>query len=244
MFKDEDENDILSRIVSVMDNITGKIHELIKECELSPTYKSGDFFYPQISYKIFSDNVIVSLKLTDDDEKNIRFILTFILYAWLLQRDLIERYGMFIRGSLTRGKLFIDDDILFGSGLIRAYTIENEVAKYPRIIIDKSIMTFINSFDESSMNVGKYLIYELRYKGLHKGIITDADGNSFIFYMQEPKVLGVIISQQKFLSAHRNIVIERLKKYSIGTVREKYLWCREYHNVLCSLDDQIDMIID
>jgi hypothetical protein len=39
--------------------------------------------------------------------------------------------GYFIRGALVKGKLYHDDTMVFGEALVRAYELENSVARYP-----------------------------------------------------------------------------------------------------------------
>lgn len=50
--------------------------------------------------------------------------------------------GIFCRGAITKGKLFHKGRILFGSSYIRAFTLEEETAIFPRVIIDPEIIDF------------------------------------------------------------------------------------------------------
>ena len=45
-----------------------------------------------------------------------------------------------MRGGISIGQLFIDDVMVWGDALLTSYYLEDKVANYPRIIIDKSVV--------------------------------------------------------------------------------------------------------
>lgn len=47
--------------------------------------------------------------------------------------------GYFLRGAIVRGRLYHDDHMIFGDALVRAWTFENEIARYPRIIVPQEV---------------------------------------------------------------------------------------------------------
>jgi hypothetical protein len=55
-----------------------------------------------------------------------------------LSRRLL-RSGYFARGGLTKGLLYHDDSMVFGPALIEGYQLEKDVAKFPRILIPRSV---------------------------------------------------------------------------------------------------------
>jgi hypothetical protein len=55
-----------------------------------------------------------------------------------LSRRLL-RSGYFARGGITKGRLYHDHSMVFGPALVEAYRLENEVAKFPRILIPRSV---------------------------------------------------------------------------------------------------------
>ena len=88
-----------------------------------------------IFYKMFSDNCIILLDGNDVTEKVAIKSLTNLVAA--LQLKILKDYGIPIRGGITRGQVYIDDEIVFGSGLIDAVKLEDKIAQYPRIVIDE-----------------------------------------------------------------------------------------------------------
>jgi hypothetical protein len=56
-----------------------------------------------------------------------------------LSRRLL-RQEYFARGGITKGKLYHDYSMVFGPALIEAYRLESEIAKFPRILIPRSVV--------------------------------------------------------------------------------------------------------
>lgn len=91
----------------------------------------------KMQIKVFSDNIMVAIKCDDtslyDSVKMIIFFLSFLQFnAFLL-------YSLTLRGCVLVGKLYIDKNFVYGSGIVDAYKGENELALYPRIIIEKKL---------------------------------------------------------------------------------------------------------
>ena len=51
---------------------------------------------------------------------------------------LLQR-GYFIRGALVKGPLYHDDKMIFGEALVRAYQLESEVVRYPRVMVTRDV---------------------------------------------------------------------------------------------------------
>lgn len=98
----------------------------------------------QIHYKIFSDNILIAIEKEDNVEKEKMRILILFALVSEIQRNFIIKYRLFLRGGFTKGTLSINNDYIFGDGLIEAVEMENS-AKYPRIVISKSIIDYLFS---------------------------------------------------------------------------------------------------
>lgn len=92
------------------------------------------FNYPFV-LKMFSDNFAILVKNSDDiGEYHIVRVLSYLLAS--LQLRFLEKYRIVVRGVITKGHIYVDDQLIFGEGLIRAVS-QEEREKFPRIIIDK-----------------------------------------------------------------------------------------------------------
>lgn len=87
-----------------------------------------------IVLKIFSDNACM---VFDTGDKGTGLSLAKII-AYELQQVLLEKYSVLIRGCISYGEIYIDDDLVYGAGLIKCVEME-EQAEYPRIIIDSCL---------------------------------------------------------------------------------------------------------
>lgn len=57
------------------------------------------------------------------------------LSSAVVQREFAVR-GVFLRGAMTLGKFYRDDNIAFGPALTAAYRLERQYARHPRVILD------------------------------------------------------------------------------------------------------------
>jgi hypothetical protein len=87
--------------------------------------------FEDIKIKIFSDNIAVVA-----ERNNLEELLQYI--AWMAEHFL--QCGYKVRGGIVKGEVYADDVLIWGKGLVEAYRLENEVAKYPRVIIDRNII--------------------------------------------------------------------------------------------------------
>lgn len=123
--------------------------------------------YADIKFRIFSDNIIIAKKLSSDKQGRMHDVENlFYCVSSFAHSAIGDGVGWLIRGGITIGNFYIDDVIIWGSALLRAYELENTIANYPRIVIDSSIIS------------------ELRqYGNIHDFILTDIDGISYLNYM-------------------------------------------------------------
>ena len=167
--------------------------------------------------KIYTDNFIAAITYNPDnpDEKKSRFddmLIYAAFHQWRFAKD-----GLFIRGSITAGPNFMNDNIVFGSAMIRGHYLEEKIAKYPRIIIDTALYPLIDYNDPSLL-------------------IDEEDGMCFVNYLQTaPSRPKSFKTTPSFVASHRKLIIQNLNKYTQNQpVREKYLWLRNYHDFYCS----------
>lgn len=167
---------------------------------------------PRLTY--ISDCIIISAQPTMDGFKGLSRKIHKIT------ADLASD-GIFCRGAITKGKLFHKGRMIFGSSYIRAFTLEEELAVFPRVIIDPEIINFF-SLEEGQMPLAP------AFYGL------DIDG----FYYQRywtwflyPPHVGAYDS---YLYRVRGHIDENLDKFKDSPrVLEKYEWLdREFNSLI------------
>lgn len=175
---------------------------------------SDERFY---EIKTFSDNIIIGCPCSDDFEFELGYILSGASY-FQLQMALAN---FFVRGAITFGNLYIDENIIFGSALIEAYREENEVAANPRIILSQSMESYIRE------HIGYYQSH------LYRRIYCDTDRRYFLNYL-EILLIDPARIDRALLMQHRNIIERNLDRYQAEPkIRSKYVWVARYHNYFC-----------
>lgn len=100
--------------------------------------------YGKIITKIFSDNIVMAIPLKSDND-DIDSVLNLMQFTSIFQNRATLFQSWPVRGGITIGELFIDKVMVWGKGLVRAYTMEDKIALFPRIIIDQSIIQQIGT---------------------------------------------------------------------------------------------------
>jgi len=110
--------------------------------KMMSSIKNNNFFL-NITPKIycFSDNFIICIKYDKESvDEQIGILSALITCMQIVQCKLNTLNTILVRGSIVRGKLYCGKNFIYGDGLINAYMLENEIARYPRIIIQKEFM--------------------------------------------------------------------------------------------------------
>lgn len=129
---------INSTIDSFGNDIDNKIDE-VYEIFNAVRYFLDEKEYNKISqtkkFTQFSDSMVVSFKANERSE-----IYHTLYYIQLLLTHLVSK-DILCRGAVAYGKLLHDDNFIFGPALNMAYLGESKAALFPRIILDKSIIS-------------------------------------------------------------------------------------------------------
>src|SRR6266480_1313930 len=91
----------------------------------------------------FSDHVVRTVALDGLNETEIGNAVEFELSQVQLVQANLAAHGVFLRGGITRGPIYIDDSFVFGAALIEAYELESKIAKYPRVLIAESLQPVV-----------------------------------------------------------------------------------------------------
>lgn len=121
----------------------------IKEFEPAPLLKDLDV-YRHIDYYIMSDSIVVYV--------NSGLTGAFIALTDVCNQIQIRLAALdspvLLRGGISRGELYCNENVIFGPGLTEAYLLESSLAKYPRVIFTEKIRT------EALENAGKLYAFD------------------------------------------------------------------------------------
>jgi hypothetical protein len=135
-------------------------------------------------------------------------------------------HGFFVRGGVSIGDLYMDNEIVFGKGLLEAYETEQTAARDPRIVISKSAVDYI---------LQHFKFYGSPADSPHDDVLlVDTDGELFVNYLgatfdEEPE------SPDWTRVAQHQIAVEKGLNDFRGNppIWSKYAWVANYHNFIC-----------
>jgi hypothetical protein len=187
--------------------------------------------YPSLSakVKVFTDNVVIGWPIRGDGEGELgSTFLNLSEYQLSLALD-----GFFIRGGISVGPHFMDEETVFGPELIKSYELESQVAVYPRIILS----------EKSKQEVSKFVDYYSPKSDspFNTELLEDMDGEWFLNYLhtlcemfEENIAENDFTPLYPYLELHKKRIEDALKKYSTNQkLLKKYAWIANYHNYFC-----------
>lgn len=216
----QDENYYLDKIHGLMSSLSNYIEEWNSNIDR----QGNTLNLSRFKSLLFSDNILFFAPYEDEiDMSNLYMNLLYGLSTFLVQ---YAKEDLFFRGGIAKGNLFYDEKLhfVFGSGLVKAYSLESNVAKYPRIAIDQEL-------NPSDILVGivqdEEKTWYLDYLSL---------GHSLICFQNQPQQ-----NYEHFLSClgeQKNAIVNAIKKYKNDEkILCKYQWLAEYHNNYCKTNN-------
>lgn len=176
---------------------------------ISNTNSIDDF-----NIKLFSDNVVITQQV--DNKTICNQILGLVNLVMSIQFYALMQFGFWLRGAITIGELSIDNTVVWGTGLIEAYTTENQIAIFPRVVISpKIIATYKENTKATSLNLDAF-------------VLQDDDGALFLdFLLAAPNL--------KLIPTISAILGEKTKEMAAKDerVRQKANWMISYFNRHC-----------
>lgn len=103
--------------------------------------ESGGGVFPKeedIYIKIFSDNILLAIESKENDENKEQKIQKLFNTVANIYNEIL-RYGYLMRGAIVEGEFFHNDIIVYGKGLVEAVQLEENIAKYPRILVKTKV---------------------------------------------------------------------------------------------------------
>lgn len=200
----DNDNHFLNTLHSLYERGLTSINELMP--------KTG---IPDCKIKIFSDNIIIAIpsNFMQRDDHHPAIVLNRIqTIAAFFQREFLNE-NILLRGGVSYGELYIDDVFIWGKALIAAYELEDKISIYPRIIIDKSILS--KEFLGIQSNNSLCSLYQIR---------QDFDGEYFFDYLNFPKAKNVC----ELINRSLKYTTKKMEVENNKDILQKYTWHKNY----------------
>lgn len=156
--------------------------------ELTPEQRKefGTLTNNPIKFQTFSDSVVIYMPLRTDTAKLPVRGIYGILGAAATTFTCCLAAGHPIRGGIDVGLgMDITKNEIYGPALSRAYTLESRIANYPRIVIGKELVSYLEALkDQFSTDVPAVIAKKMAKKCI-ECIAFDDDGHPFIDYLGE-----------------------------------------------------------
>ena len=181
----------------------------------------------KLKVKIFSDNILAACEIKNLQSRDECFEAFFDIQFFCLNFQacaLLE--GLWVRGGVSYGNMFMNEKFAFGDGLIKSYKIESESAIYPRIVIDRQIFYKLGlNFQILASVVGNY-----------QSLKRDNDGEIYFFpFSRLFEVANSINLKHALRFIKQDILTEyqRLDAEKHFKLFPKYYWLASKFNNFC-----------
>ena len=168
--------------------------------------------------RFFTDCLVIGDPIHDPHLKAEPELGSLFFFLSLFQLQMIL-HGVFVRGALSVGHLYMDDHMIFGTALLDVVEAEKTVACNPRIILSD----FANDLVEKHMEW--YACPELAPHNC--ALLRDADGHVFVDYLTQTILSDEHDAGPWFseLQQHKDQIVSSLARYrSEPRLWLKYLW--------------------
>lgn len=168
-----------------------------------------------VEVNTFSDCAVISYPASNPD--NLFFLIMDLIH---LQLDLACQ-DVLLRGGLTVGPLYHDENIVYGTAMNNAYLMESRKAVVPRILVDKkAIEEYRNHFKNDNYSL----------QDMDSLLRKDADGEYCIDMLhQDQELTDYGTEYYEWLKRLRAVICQGLSNPDIKVVM-KYRWLKEYFN--------------
>jgi hypothetical protein len=217
--KSKDSNIWIKRLNDIYGELNNFIDQRIEIYKNLGYSLNGQYFKIDsidIKRKIFSDNFIIAIPKDNGDDISESIKHTLVVEIASFVQCISCKYGLLIRGSISIGDLFINEDFVCGKALVDAYYLENKFAIYPRIVINEQDANLL-------LNSNENLKYLVQY---------DYD----IFYIKAFDCYYSIskIYKQEEIKTIKDFIHQEIQKDYPDKIKQKIDWINNQFSKFCS----------
>jgi len=240
-FDEGKQPNLLNDIAAVVDSVSSFLRE-------EPNYQTEDFnkWKQRLVVKSFSDCFCIAIPFEYRALDFNTHIKLFYQHVALFQVAFFQK-GFLVRGGISVGSFFHNENIIFSGGLVSAYKLESKRARFPRILVSEIFLEevrnlktaykksmFIKEFSEVFLNPFNYALIDSREANIEKKRIEDLlPGDGFIggdFEVSASKEKEEIIDNIK------TQMKKHLQTKESTEIIEKYEWVID----LCNFQQNIN----
>jgi hypothetical protein len=168
-----------------------------------------------LNLRSFSDSIIIAGDLSGDG------VVAAFRSVVGLQRVLL-RNGVLVRGGLAFGKHFADADSMYSEALVKAYKLERDQARFPRVLVSQDLLGW---FEHEACPTD-----EMKQEA-HDLLLRDRDDGVFLHYLNAD-----------LLEIHAAVVRSYNVNGTTASLLDKIQWLAAYNNFVAELGGQQHMV--
>lgn len=184
----------------------------------------------KVKCSTFSDCIVLSFPARQTNS----LFFSLLPLIWL-QAQLAWNHNILLRGAITVGDIYHENDMVFGPAMIEAYELESTKAIYPRIILDPKIEVEYNQWlaelqKEGNSNQIYDLKNELRYTFKYRDGLLSKDSDEYYYVDYLEKIAGEMDEPEnyiKFIDHIENLIHPYLESGTNESLLRKYVWLYE-----------------
>lgn len=228
-----------------------KLNQYFTSVETIIAYLKNIPIKKEIGYITISDSIILTVPQSNVKSENIEILRQLCIAIGFLQAGLAAR-DIWIRGAVSSGDTYFNknNNQIVGPAYINAYLLEENLAIYPRVIIDNKIIKELNFVSSSDLidninkknegyldydNCGKTILYDWENSQIEKDIPLFIDYLSFCVHNIEN--MNTFNLGEKILdNIERNI-------YNDTSLYKKFKWVSSYFSSIIENKDEVNLKI-
>lgn len=174
-----------------------------------------------LKMKVMSDSICLYIEVNQPNA-----LLCMIAVCIMLQYQLFNSTNpIFLRGAIVRGDLYAENDVIFGPGLTQAYLLEENNAKYPRIILTRETLKCMENDNDVNVSI------------LAASIFRDDDAFYTVNYFK------MLFDGDKTICEKIKHTIKHFLDTTIdSSIREKYLYLEKKLQQMAMVEKEISLL--
>ena len=134
--------------------------------------------------------------------RQLRFMITSVAHY-----QLGNACGQPLRGGISRGLFFANDELVTGPALVKSVLMEEHAAIDPRVLLDAGCFeSIIPSGTHDNRTAGNGMQWA-------DALLVEGDGQLFVNYLLANDRVKVPAEVDSRLTSHRNLIIDRLTEF-------------------------------
>jgi hypothetical protein len=202
-----------------------KLHELIQRIHTQEQQMALEYLYGEFPIKatMVSDGIVLSIDSAVQGAFDKIFMIT-----GLFIRSLLELAPpRFMRGAITVGNIYHEQDIVFGSALVEAAILEKDVAKNYRCVIKKEHLDEIANMKNCNTNIIEGFFHESNNSIYYFDYLY-----RFLIEVENMAERNYNIDEYKAVLARLGAYLKEAKNNEMfnDSVKKKYVWMYDYYH--------------